>query len=187
MSKHPDVVVVGGGIVGLSCAYFLARDGLSVAVLDRRYVIDDRGDRDGGQINVEPVSSEPARLIDTGVDEQPMQPGIEPLRIAQRGQITPGPDERVLHGVLGLFDVPEHEPGGAIQPGDRGACQLGEGVMIALPRSLHEVSLHHAPRRWHDRTAVLDEYGEVTPRNRSFWWGGAASSSAEVRSATMRG
>jgi glycine oxidase len=35
MSKHPDVVVVGGGIVGLSCAYFLARDGLSVEVLDR--------------------------------------------------------------------------------------------------------------------------------------------------------
>jgi glycine oxidase len=35
MSKHPDVVVVGGGIIGLSCAYFLARDGLSVEVLDR--------------------------------------------------------------------------------------------------------------------------------------------------------
>lgn len=35
MSKHPDVVVVGGGIIGLSVAYFLANDGASVAVLDR--------------------------------------------------------------------------------------------------------------------------------------------------------
>jgi glycine oxidase len=35
MSKHPDVVVVGGGIIGLSVAYFLANDGASVTVLDR--------------------------------------------------------------------------------------------------------------------------------------------------------
>ena len=35
MSKHPDVVVVGGGIIGLSVAYFLANDGASVVVLDR--------------------------------------------------------------------------------------------------------------------------------------------------------
>ena len=38
-----------------------------------------------------------------------------------------------------------------IQTGDRGACQLGEGVMIAPLRSLHEFSLHHAPRRWRGR------------------------------------
>ena len=35
MSKHPDVVVVGGGIIGLSGAYFLANDGAAVTVLDR--------------------------------------------------------------------------------------------------------------------------------------------------------
>ena len=43
---------------------------------------------------------------------------------------------------LACSGIPEDEPGGGIQAGDRGACQLGEGVMIALPRSLHEVSLH---------------------------------------------
>ena len=93
------------------------------------------------------MAAEPARLIDAGADEQPVEPGVEAVRVPERGQITPGPDERVLHGVLGLFGVPEDEPGGGVQPGDRGACQLGEGVMIALPRSLHEVSLHPAPRR----------------------------------------
>jgi glycine oxidase len=35
MAKHPDVAVVGGGIIGLSCAYFLAREGLSVSVFDK--------------------------------------------------------------------------------------------------------------------------------------------------------
>ena len=35
MAKHPDVAVVGGGIIGLTCAYFLAKEGLSVEVFDR--------------------------------------------------------------------------------------------------------------------------------------------------------
>jgi glycine oxidase len=35
MGKHADVAVVGGGIIGLSCAYFLAGEGLSVEVFDR--------------------------------------------------------------------------------------------------------------------------------------------------------
>jgi glycine oxidase len=35
MASHPDVVVVGGGIIGLSSAYFLAKAGLTVAVYDR--------------------------------------------------------------------------------------------------------------------------------------------------------
>jgi glycine oxidase len=35
MSKHPDVVISGGGIIGLTCAYFLAKAGFTVEVLDR--------------------------------------------------------------------------------------------------------------------------------------------------------
>ena len=35
MAKHPDVAIVGGGIIGLTCAYFLAKEGLSVEVFDR--------------------------------------------------------------------------------------------------------------------------------------------------------
>ena len=104
-----------------------------------------------------------------------MQPGIEPVRVPKRGQITPGSDERVLDGVLGLFGIPEHEPGGGIQAGDRGACQLGEGVMIASPCSLHEVSLHHAPRRGAADLAALVEYGEATARGRSIFGLGRAA------------
>ena len=35
MRTHPDVLVIGGGVIGLTTAYFLARDGASVRVLDR--------------------------------------------------------------------------------------------------------------------------------------------------------
>ena len=35
MAKHADVAIVGGGIIGLTCAYFLAKEGLSVEVFER--------------------------------------------------------------------------------------------------------------------------------------------------------
>jgi hypothetical protein len=96
-----------------------------------------------------------------------VKPRIEPLGVAERGQITPGPYERILDGVGGLFGIPKDQPGGGIQTGDRGAGKLGEGVMIAPPRSLHEVSLHHALGVRHGRPATLGEYGESSPPNGS--------------------
>jgi glycine oxidase len=35
MAEHPDVLVLGGGVIGLSCAYFLAREGARVEVVDK--------------------------------------------------------------------------------------------------------------------------------------------------------
>ncbi len=35
MATHPDVAIIGGGIIGLTSAYFLARAGLKVEVFDR--------------------------------------------------------------------------------------------------------------------------------------------------------
>lgn len=36
-ATHPDVVVVGGGIVGAACSYYLVREGLSVELLERGF------------------------------------------------------------------------------------------------------------------------------------------------------
>lgn len=35
MAQYPDVAIFGGGIIGLTCAYYLAHEGLAVAVYDR--------------------------------------------------------------------------------------------------------------------------------------------------------
>ena len=138
-----------------------------VAVDDRRLVAGDRGFDQVRQLDVGPVPPHPSRLIDAGVDEQAVDPGVEPVGIPKRGQITPGADEGVLHRVLGLLEIPKDEPGGGIQAGDRGACQRGEGVMIAVPRSLHEFSLHLAPWRRRARSVALIEYGEGALAERS--------------------
>lgn len=36
MKPHSDVLIVGGGIIGLTSAYFLAKAGLKVTVIDRQ-------------------------------------------------------------------------------------------------------------------------------------------------------
>ena len=38
MGRSPDVVVVGAGVVGASCAYYLAAAGVNVRLYDRSYV-----------------------------------------------------------------------------------------------------------------------------------------------------
>jgi glycine oxidase len=35
MTEHPEILIIGGGVIGLTCAYFLAREGRRVQVLDR--------------------------------------------------------------------------------------------------------------------------------------------------------
>ncbi len=35
MSTHPDVLILGGGVIGLSVAYYLSRESVRVAVLDK--------------------------------------------------------------------------------------------------------------------------------------------------------
>ena len=34
-SRHSNILVVGGGVIGLACAYYLARSGRSVRLIER--------------------------------------------------------------------------------------------------------------------------------------------------------
>ena len=49
----------------------------------------------------------PARLADADVDQELLEPRVEPVRIAERPQVTPGDHQRILEGILGPVDVAE--------------------------------------------------------------------------------
>ncbi|MDX1369307.1 FAD-binding oxidoreductase [Pseudomonas sp.] len=48
LPSHADVVIIGGGIVGVTAAYFLAKRGLSVALIEKGYVGCEQSSRNWG-------------------------------------------------------------------------------------------------------------------------------------------
>ena len=98
---------------------------------------------DGRQLDLDRPPSPAAGLVDAGIDGESIQPGIEPVGIPQLREVPPGSDQPLLDRVACELGVAEDEAGGLVQPHDGGAGELGEGVMIASPRTLHEPSLVH--------------------------------------------
>ena len=49
-SPNEDVAIVGAGVIGLSCAYFLARRGVKVVVLERKLPGAGSSTRNGGGV-----------------------------------------------------------------------------------------------------------------------------------------
>ena len=45
------------------------------------------------------------RLVEAFVDDDAVQPGVEPVRIAEPAQVAPGDHQRFLQGILGPIDV----------------------------------------------------------------------------------
>lgn len=114
----------------------VAIDDVAAEVADDRRVI-------RHQLDLNRASLPTPGEIETRIDEQPMEPGVEPVRVAQRGQVPPGPDHRILDRVPREVVVPEDQSCGRIQARDRPIGKHGEGVMIASLRSLDETSLVH--------------------------------------------
>ena len=81
--------------------------------------------------------------VEACAHDDPVDPGVEALRVTQARQVTPGPDGRFLDRVARELRVPEDESSDPVQPRDAHAEQAREGVMIALPCPLHQASLVH--------------------------------------------
>ena len=90
-----------------------------------------------------------------GVDEQPMQPGVEPIRIAEPRQLAPGDHQRLLNGVLGSSDVSEDPLGDREHSVGRRPRENRERFAIPSLRLLDEVPIHRLsiPERSHDGRA----------------------------------
>ena len=92
----------------------------------------------------DPVAALGSRRPVARPDEDPVQPGVEAIRIAERPDVEPRGDERVLDRILGPIVIADDEPGHAEEALDRARSKLREGVVIAFPGPDDEVSLHAA-------------------------------------------
>ena len=109
----------------------------------------------GDELDLDRAPSPAPGEVEAGVDGQAMEPGVEPVRVAETGQVAPGADERLLDRVARELRVPEDEAGGRVQPREGRVDERGEGVMIAPPRSLDEPSLVHGRLGCATTTAVV--------------------------------
>ena len=83
-----------------------------------------------------------ACVLDAHVREHALEPVVEPVRIAEARQVTPGDHQRVLQGILGPVDVPKDPTSDREQAVDARANQVHEGDPIATLRRDHELSIH---------------------------------------------
>ena len=114
-----------------------------VAVGDRQRDIADERRIDRVELDLDDTPPPVTEEIKAGMNEEAVEPGVEPVRVAQPGKALPGPDETLLDRVARELRVPKDQPGRRVQPRDRPADEHGEGVMIALRRPVHELSLVH--------------------------------------------
>ena len=83
-----------------------------------------------------------ASVLDAHVREDALDPEVEPVRIAEVRQVTPGDHERVLQGILGPIDITKDPARDREQPIDATAEQVDEGDLVSTLRRDHELSIH---------------------------------------------
>jgi hypothetical protein len=117
-----------------------------VSISDARRKVAIVGVMDIDEFDLDRPAADPAEHVHAGMDEQPTEPGLEPIRIAKGRQVPPRANERFLDGILGPLGVAGDQPRDDIEPGGDGACQALERAMIPSLRLLHESSVHAVPR-----------------------------------------
>src|SRR4051812_624833 len=103
-------------------------------------------------------TARPADLVPTRPDEEPVEPGVEPLRIAQGADVPPGPDERLLDRVLGGIPVAKDASRDRVQAVVRGGPEGIECLVIAPLCALDEIGDHSPSSVAARRRVALTEY-----------------------------
>jgi hypothetical protein len=116
-----------------------------LALCERARVVGHIGGVDRRQFDLHRTATSTAEEVETGVDRQTMQPGIESVGVTKPGQVAPGADEAFLHSILCQVRIANDQPRGSVQPPEGAIYELGKGVMVASPRPFDEHSLIHGP------------------------------------------
>ncbi len=91
------------------------------------------------------MTSLAARLGVAGIDEQAVDPLLEPVRVPEPGEIPPRVEECALRGVLGEVRVPQDPAGSRMEAVAHAPDQLVERRLVAAHRLLDESPLHRSP------------------------------------------
>jgi hypothetical protein len=139
---HPDVVVEDqdGTMIraeGSEGAFEL------VAVRDLADLVDHEDRHHRWQFDLDRSPSPSSDGVETGIDGQPVKPGVEPIGFAQAREVAPGSDVRVLDRVASQLPVAEDEASDRLQTRDRALDEQREGVMVASACPLDETPLIH--------------------------------------------
>jgi hypothetical protein len=95
-----------------------------------------------------------------GSDDQPVQPGIEPLDVAKRRQIAPCPHEGLLGRILREFGIAQDKASDPVQPIDGAGSQDAEGLTVSASRPVDEFRLHGSLHFGDDRSGRLHRTAE---------------------------
>src|SRR5262245_13690931 len=120
-----------------------------------RAVARSMGFRDRGELDLDADATPLAPLGEAGTDQGPAQPRLEAVGVAERRELPPGSEERLLDGVLREVGVSQDQAGGRIEPVDRGGREHGEGIVIASTRPFHELPFHPTLGRWRGTVSAL--------------------------------
>lgn len=91
------------------------------------------------------MTSFATRLSETGVDEQPIQPGFEPVRIPQAGKGSPRVEQGPLRRVLGQVRVAQDPSRNRMELIADTSDQCVERRLVAVHGLLDELPLHPLP------------------------------------------
>ena len=103
-----------------------------------------------------------------------MEPRLEPIEVAQRGELPPHLDEGHLDRVLGEVGVAQDPMGDEDAAVADLANQGAEGLLVALPRLVHDRSQHPLPPGRRRRSGAVNEHESGGRGNRSISTGPTA-------------
>ena len=88
------------------------------------------------------------RMADAHIGQDAVEPGAEPVRIAETRQVAPGDHQCVLQSVLGPVDIPEDPVRDRVEAVTMQLHQVDECLLVAALGRLDEVPIHPTVRGW---------------------------------------
>ena len=116
-----------------------------VVIVDRAGVISCRR-LEVRQPNLDGLAHPPSSLVSARIDDEPVQPRLPALGIAEFRQALPGAHEGLLDGVVRLVGIAQHKPGEAVQAINGGRREDLECLVVAVTRGFDEIGLQGSLR-----------------------------------------